>query len=330
MCMASYESFARVYDLFMSDTPYDDWCDYLHGLLLKYGVADGLVLELGCGTGAMTQRLARLGYDMIGVDNSIDMLEIAREKQPDIRNDLSDADMPDSAMPGGSKALDFAISGEWNVSMTSNVKEKESDILYLLQDMREFELYGTVRAVVSVCDSMNYITEEDDLLQVFRLVNNYLDPGGIFIFDLNTEYKYRELLSDNVFAENREEGSFIWENWYEEETGLNEYDLTLYIKKNLHNVVPQDVADAPQNSENAEADEGKEDADAMRQSRDECYERYEETHIQRAWPIDCVCSLLAEAGLRLEAVYDAFTEDDPRQESERVYFVARETGKTWT
>ncbi|MCD7763987.1 MAG: class I SAM-dependent methyltransferase [Lachnospiraceae bacterium] len=295
--MASYESFARVYDLFMSDTPYDDWCDYLHGLLLKYGVADGLVLELGCGTGAMTQRLARLGYDMIGVDNSIDMLEIAREKQPDIRNDLSDADMPDSAMPGGSKALDFAISGEWNVSMTSNVKEKESDILYLLQDMREFELYGTVRAVVSVCDSMNYITEEDDLLQVFRLVNNYLDPGGIFIFDLNTEYKYRELLSDNVFAENREEGSFIWENWYEEETGLNEYDLTLYIRKD---------------------------------SSDECYERYEETHIQRAWPIDCVCSLLAEAGLRLEAVYDAFTEDDPRQESERVYFVARETGKTWT
>ncbi len=306
--MASYESFARVYDLFMSDTPYDDWCEYLHGLLLKYGVADGLVLELGCGTGAMTQRLARLGYDMIGVDNSIDMLEIAREKQPDIRNDLLDADMPDSAMPGGSKAPDSAmpggskvpdpaISGEGNVPMTSDVKGKESDILYLLQDMREFELYGTVRAVVSVCDSMNYITEEDDLLQVFLLVNNYLDPGGIFIFDLNTEYKYRELLSDNVFAENRDEGSFIWENWYEEETGINEYDLTLYIRNHLS---------------------------------DECYERYEETHIQRAWTIDCVCNLLAQAGLHLEAVYDAFTEDEPRPESERVYFIAREAEKTQT
>ncbi|MCD7716815.1 MAG: class I SAM-dependent methyltransferase [Lachnospiraceae bacterium] len=293
--MASYENFARVYDLFMSDTPYDDWCDYLHGLLLKYGAADGLVLELGCGTGAMTQRLARLGYDMIGVDNSIDMLEIAREKQLDFQNDRSDA-----------------------------------DILYLLQDMREFELYGTVRAVVSICDSMNYITEEDDLLQVFRLVNNYLDPGGVFIFDLNTEYKYQKILADNVFAENREEGSFIWENWYEEETGLNEYDLTLYIKKNLHNVVPQDMADAPQNSENAEADEGNENADAMRQSRDESYERYEETHIQRAWPVDRVCGLLEKAGLHLEAVYDAFTEDAPQPESERVYFVARETGKTRT
>ncbi|MCC8138259.1 MAG: class I SAM-dependent methyltransferase [Clostridiales bacterium] len=284
--MASYENFARVYDLFMSDTPYDDWCEYLHGLLLKFGVADGLVLELGCGTGAMTQRLARLGYDMIGVDNSIDMLEIAREKQPDFQNVLSDADKPDPA-----------VSGEGNVPMTSDVKGKESDILYLLQDMREFELYGTVRAVVSVCDSMNYITEEEDLLQVFRLVNNYLDPGGVFLFDLNTEYKYREILAENVFAENRDEGSFIWENWYEEETRLNEYDLTLYIRKDRS---------------------------------DDCYERYEETHIQRAWAIDRVCELLAQAGLHLEAVYDAFTEDAPQPKSERVYFVARETGKTQT
>ncbi|MCD7744734.1 MAG: class I SAM-dependent methyltransferase, partial [Lachnospiraceae bacterium] len=202
--MASYENFARVYDLFMSDTPYDEWCGYLHGLLVKYGVADGLVLDLGCGTGAMTERLSRLGYDMIGVDNSVDMLEIARENHEEHR-------LPGSQneMGGGS----------------------EQDVLYLLQDMRAFELYGTVRAVVSICDSMNYITEEEDLLQVFRLVNNYLDPGGVFIFDLNTEYKYRELLADHVFAENRDEGSFIWENWFDEETQINEYDLTLYIRR---------------------------------------------------------------------------------------------------
>ena len=93
--------------------------------------------------------------------------------------------------------------------------------------MREFELYGTVRAVVSVCDSMNYITDEEDLLQVFRLVSNYLDPGGVFIFDLNTEYKYRNILGDSVIAENREDCSFIWENDFDEEEGINEYDLTL-------------------------------------------------------------------------------------------------------
>ncbi|MCD8336258.1 MAG: class I SAM-dependent methyltransferase, partial [Lachnospiraceae bacterium] len=142
--MASYESFARVYDLFMSDTPYDEWCEYLHSLLLHYGVADGLVLELGCGTGQVTERLAAFGYDMIGVDNSIDMLEIAREKMTERQPEEDNAPRPESG----------------------------ADILYLLQDMREFELYGTVRAVVSICDSMNYITDEVDLLQVFRLVNN--------------------------------------------------------------------------------------------------------------------------------------------------------------
>ncbi|MCC8067294.1 MAG: class I SAM-dependent methyltransferase [Clostridiales bacterium] len=253
--MASYESFARVYDIFMSDTPYDDWCSYLHSLLSADGIADGLVLDLGCGTGAVTERLADLGYDMIGVDNSIDMLEIARGKQA----------------------------------------ESGSDILYLLQDMREFELYGTVRAVVSVCDSLNYITEEEDLLQVFQLVNNYLDPGGLFLFDLNTVYKYETVLADHIFAENREEGSFIWENWYDLETRINEYDLTLYIS-----------------------------------DRDGKYERYEETHYQKAYRTEVVMELLEKAGLKLEAVYDAFTQNEPGPMSERVCFVAREVEKNFT
>lgn len=126
---------------------------------------------------------------MTGVDNSADMLEIALEKK----------------------------------------EQSGKDILYLQQDMREFELYGTVRAIVSVCDSMNYITDEADLLEVFRLVNNYLDPGGVFIFDLNTLFKY-EQLGESVIAENREESSFIWENWYDPADQVNEYDLTLFIR----------------------------------------------------------------------------------------------------
>ncbi len=250
--LASYESFARVYDTFMDNIPYEEWCDYLHMLLKKYGVEDGLVLELGCGTGSMTELLAACGYDMIGADNSIEMLEIAMEKK----------------------------------------EASGSDILYLMQDMREFELYGTVRAVVSVCDSMNYITEEEDLLTVFSLVNNYLDPGGVFIFDLNTVYKYEELLADHTIAENREESSFIWENWYDEETQINEYDLTLFIR-----------------------------------NEDGLYEKYEETHYQRAYTIDTVKRLLVQAGLKPEAVYEAFTQDAPGEVSERVYFVAREVTK---
>ena len=252
--MAMYESFARVYDTFMDNVPYREWSEYLMELLRRYQVEEGLVLELGCGTGAMTRLLAQAGYDMICVDNSMDMLEIAMEKQ----------------------------------------EREETKILYLLQDMREFELYGTVRAVVSVCDSMNYITDEKDLLQVFRLVSNYLDPGGIFIFDLNTVHKYRDVLGETTIAENREECSFIWENDYDEEDGINEYDLTFFIRDRESGL----------------------------------YEKYEETHYQRAYSLECVEKLIETAGLKLEAVYDAFTLNEPGPESERVYFVAREVRHT--
>lgn len=147
--MEAYTSFARVYDTFMDNVPYKEWADYLGKILKEYGIDDGLVLDLGCGTGSMTEMLASSGYDMIGVDNAEEMLEIAMEKKV----------------------------------------ESGHDILYLLQDMREFELYGTVRAVISACDSVNYITDDEDLTEVFRLVNNYLDPGnGLFVFDFNTEY----------------------------------------------------------------------------------------------------------------------------------------------
>ena len=116
--MEAYGDFARVYDMFMDNIPYEAWCRYLTELLEEYGVQDGLVLELGCGTGSMTELLAARGYDMIGIDNAPQMLQKAMEKK----------------------------------------QESGQDILYLLQDMREFELYGTVKAVVSVCDSMNYMT----------------------------------------------------------------------------------------------------------------------------------------------------------------------------
>lgn len=168
----------------------------------------------------------------------------------------------------------------------------ERQILYLLQDMREFELYGTVRAVISICDSMNYITDEEDLRTVFRLVNNYLDPKGIFVFDLNTCYKYRELLGETTISENREEGSFIWDNYFDEESGINEYDLTLFIRE-----------------------EGN------------LYRKYEETHYQKAYELETIKRLLREAGMEFVAAYDAFTREPVKKDSERIYVIAREHGK---
>lgn len=251
--MEAYTSFAEVYDTFMDNVPYEEWAEYLAELLQEYDIEDGLVLDLGCGTGSLTEILATKGYDMIGADGSAEMLEIAMEKK--------------------------AQSGY--------------DILYLLQDMREFELYGTVRAVVSVCDCVNYITDEKELEQVFRLVNNYLDPEGIFIFDFNTEYKYKEILGEQIIAEDREDCSFIWDNYYYEDESMNEYELTLFIKEQDSNL----------------------------------YRKYQEMHYQKAYTLDAMRELIEWSGLEFVTAYDAYTRKAPTETSERICVVAREHGK---
>lgn len=250
--MDAYTSFAQVYDLFMDNVPYEAWGEYLDKLFKEYGIEKGLLLDLGCGTGKLTRLMAEKGYDMIGVDYSYEMLDIAKA-------------------------------------------QSEDSILYLLQDMREFELYGTVQGIYSACDCINYILEEEELGQVFALANNYLDPGGIFVFDINTPYKYHELLAENTFAETREEGSFIWENYFDIEEDINEYALTLYIKEQ----------------------EGR-------------FQRFEETHYQRCYDLELIQRLLEEAGLELVAVYDAYTKEPVSKECEKALFIARECKKEKT
>ncbi len=264
--MESYRDFAYVYDELMDTTPYEEWCERIQELIGRYGVSKpernaeealeserNLVLDLGCGTGTLTELLYQKGYDMIGVDNSESMLGIAMEK-----------------------------------------REKSGDeILYLLQDMRELELYSTVGTVVSVCDSINYILREEELLTVFSLVNNYLYPGGIFIFDFNTDYKYREVIGDTTIAENREDCSFIWENFYDPEEKINEYDLTVFV-----------------------------------QEESELFRKFTETHFQRGYTVEQITKLVEQAGMKVLEVMDADTGKPVTPESERVYLVAEEQGKS--
>lgn len=273
----SYTSFARVYDTFMDNVPYQEWADFLDDILQKYGcygnplttnpIGDATVteemeqalmsernsvLDLGCGTGTLTELLSDKGYDMIGIDNAEEMLEIAMEKR----------------MQSG------------------------KDILYLLQDMREFELYGTVGAVVSVCDSLNYILDEEDMQEVFNLVNNYLYPGGIFVFDFNTVYKYEMVIGDTTIAENREDCSFIWDNYYHDEERINEYDLTIFVEE-----------------------------------EEELFRRFSETHYQRGYTLDEMKQFVKKAGLEFVTAMDADTHEAVTDESERIYVVAREIQK---
>lgn len=260
-----YGDFAAVYDRFMDTTPYEEWCELLTELIEKYGVSrpkrdsenameseQNLVVDLGCGTGTLTELLYQKGYDMIGVDNAPSMLNIAMDK-----------------------------------------KEKSgSQILYLLQDMRELELYSTVGTVVSVCDCVNYILEEEELLEAFSLINNYLYPGGVFLFDFNTVYKYREVIGDTTIAENRDDCSFIWDNFYDPEEELNEYDVTVFVRE-----------------------EG------------ELYRKFSETHFQRGYTPEQMKRLLTMAGLRVVEMLDADTRGPVTEISERICVVAKEHQK---
>lgn len=278
--MEAYTDFANVYDIFMDDTPYEEWADFLAALIEKYGVSKpctfqakedagsvsgaeekqeellkserNLVLDLGCGTGTLTELLYQKGYDMIGVDNSEDMLNIAMSKR----------------------------------------EKTGSGILYLCQDMRELDLYSTVGTVVCVCDSINYLLEDEDVEDAFALIRNYLYPGGIFIFDFNTVYKYKEVIGDTTIAENREECSFIWENYYHEEESINEYDLTIFAKE----------------------DSG-------------LFRRFSETHLQRGYTLSEMTAFVEKAGMEVALVLDADTHECPREDSQRIYVVAKGSRK---
>ena len=225
------------------DMPYEAWADYVLAIWQRWGCSPNLVLDLACGTGGLTDILARRGYDMIGIDASPEMLTIARQKN--------------------------------------------TDVLFLQQDMREFELYGTVDGIICTCDGVNYIPEEDELAHVFALVANYLNPGGIFIFDINTEHKFSQVLADNTFAGLCEDAAYIWENFYDAEERINEYNLACFVEENG------------------------------------VYRRFDELHVQRAYDVDEIKTALATGGLEFLAAYHDLTFDEPKKDTQRIFFVAQ-------
>lgn len=243
--MESYTDFAYIYDKLI-DQDYEKWADYIEEIFKKHGKEPELVLDLGCGTGSITNILAKRGYDMIGIDLSPDMLNVARNK---------------------------ALAGEL-------------DVLYLCQDIREFELYGTVDAIICTLDVLNYITDPQNLEQVFALVKNYLNPDGIFIFDINTEYKLKNVLGNNTFVNDEEGVFYTWENEFD--GNLSNQFLTFF----------------------AETENG-------------LYERFDETHVQKAYSIAEIKEKLNVNKLSFEGEYKLFTFDKPDAECEKTVIVSK-------
>jgi len=248
--MDIYRHFAQVYDAFMVDTPYEQWAGYIDNVLHNHGVSKGsLILDLACGTGTMAFLMAQKGYDLIGIDVSEDMLSEAYTK----------------------------------------MYEASLNVLFLNQDMRVFELYGTVDAVYSSCDGLNYLLAEDDLEMVSKNVLLYLNPGGVFIFDLKMDCKYRQL-GEDTFYDDIDDISYVWKNKYNPDTCINEYQVEFYFQ-------------------------GEESAEKTL--------AFIETHHQRAYDVETVMDILKQAGFGMISVYDNYTQNPAQSDSERLVFVAQ-------
>lgn len=242
-----YNNFAYIYDKLTLDIEYQKWADYIEKLIKKNKISGKMVLELGCGTGSFGIEMAKRGYEMICLDLSGDMLDRAAEK---------------AAAEG-------------------------LDILFLNQDMSSFELYGTVDVIVCLLDSFNYLTRPVQVQRMLKLVHNYLNPNGLFIFDVNTKYKFENILSDNFFYEIGEEITYIWENEYNSRTGIARFDLTFFVREG------------------------------------QLFRRFEETHFERAYTHEELLEYIGKSGLELVSVYGGLTAKKPGNESQRNFYVCK-------
>lgn len=177
------------------------------------------------------------------------------------------------------------IGADSSAEMLFVAQKKHPDILFLNQSMEDFELYGTVGSICCCLDSINYLTEDSALDTVFRLCNNYLEPGGLLLFDINSEYKFSHVLADNIFTFDSGDIFYTWENYYMKEEKLCDFYLTFFVKHGS------------------------------------LYERFDETHTERCYSENEIREALTRNGFAVKKVLDGFTNHPAHKESERLFFV---------
>lgn len=185
--MSAYGCFADVYDRLTSNIDYKELALYYDRIISSHQGKKGILLDLACGTGSMSMQFSKLGYDVIGVDLSTEMLSIAKEKPHD-------------------------------------------NIEYLCQDMCELDMYGTVDVTVCVLDSINHLDSKDDILRCFKSVSLFSDPDGLFVFDINTVKKHREVLSDNTFVYDMDDVYCVWQNYLDSDTDRVDIALDIFTQ----------------------------------------------------------------------------------------------------
>ena len=245
--MNEYMVLGELYDCLNSDMDYPKLCQYIIQIFEKYGNHVELVLDLGCGTGELVLELLKHGYDLIGLDNSPIMLQKAVEKTEAYRDRA----------------------------------------LFINQDMLDFELYGTVDAIVSTMDVVNHVLNKRDLKKIFQNVYHYLNYDGLFIFDINTEYKLKKIIGNNIFTGETNEINYIWENNIGQSLDTIDFNFTFFV------------------------------------SEGDLYRKYQESYTERAYRVADLEKMLIDCGFELLGIFDERTFQSPDSKAKRVFFVAK-------
>ncbi|MGI6539105.1 MAG: class I SAM-dependent DNA methyltransferase [Caldicoprobacterales bacterium] len=245
-----FQDFAYLYDRLMSNVNYNKWANHIEAIFHKHGKKPKTMLDLACGTGGVTSIMASRGYQVIGVDISEDMLFVAKEK----------------------------------------ARKLGLHIPYICQDMSELTLHRPVDAILCMNEGFNYILNEKKLKQTFLRLRHYLNPDGIIVFDIASQFKLSSVLGNNTMAVNDEDVSMIWFNNFDEEKQILELRLTFFER--------------------------------LEDEENSLYQRYDETHFQRAWTIEELTALLIESGFSHVNTYGADSLETPSRRSHRIYFSA--------
>ncbi len=247
--MAYDYSFACLYDIFTESVGYSGRADYIIDKLKYYGISNGTVLDVACGTGTLTEFFLKKGFEVVANDISADMLSIAGEK----------------LRKYGKKAL------------------------LVCQDMRELDLYGTVDAAVCSLDSVNHLLDENDVYDAFCSIGKFIRPDGVFVFDVNSIYKHRNVLSGQTFVYEDEDNAYlVWQNSECDSDDVVEMYLDIFIK-----------------------------------DKDGRYSRTVDDVEERAYSVDFLKSCLENAGFQVLGVFGDLKESKPADDEERIYFFAK-------
>ncbi|WP_051302190.1 class I SAM-dependent DNA methyltransferase [Salibacterium aidingense] len=246
--MHTYSGFAQVYDRLMEEAPYQEWLQWVMHLFKREENQPAVLLDAGCGTGTLLELLLMEGYDAHGLDISEDMLAVAQQK----------------------------------------VNEKGFYPNFYLQDMTNLQHTGQYDAILAFCDSLNYITTEDDIRAAFRSFYEHLYEGGLLVFDVHSIYYVEHILHDFSFADAADDVSYIWNTFPVRNKGEVEHELSFFIKE-----------------------------------KEETYRRHDEIHRQRTLPVSHYTSFLKKAGFEVCGIFADFTFERPQHNSERLFFYAK-------